>query len=104
MTSVERPLRCAVDGGAEARGPGADDDEVSLLASTELATDAERARDLSGRRPPQLDAAREAHERQRSVSGRRLFAPGVRQAIASGELEHAHGRLGRARPDDLEAD
>ena len=58
----------AVDRGAEAAGPGADDEQVDLLPRLELAADPERARDLAGRRRAQLRAARQAHERQARAS------------------------------------
>ena len=72
----------AVDGGAEAGGAAADDEQVDLLSRRELAADPERARDLARRGRAQLGAAGQAHEGQPrpsagssscQVNGRRLL-------------------------------
>ena len=97
-------LRRAVHRSREARGAGADDHEVDLLARGELEPDPERARDLAGRRAAQLLAAGQTHERQALVAqsgdqGGRVrvagllgVAPGIRQAVAAGELDHRRRR------------
>ncbi len=68
-------LRGAVDRGAEAGRPAADDEQVDLLALLELEPDPERPRELPVARPAQLVAAGEPHERdlvgvERRRSGR----------------------------------
>ena len=107
-------FRGAVDGGRQARGPAADDEQVDLLERLELAADPERAQDLAGRRRCELDVAGEAHERQARVVDSfderceggvpRRVAPRVGQPVPRRELDHLHGRLRGVRADDLEPD
>ena len=96
------PLRRAVHGGAQARGPAADHHEVDLFPAREHPSDPERARHLADRGRSQLGATGQAHDRRRAV--RRLVAPVERQAVAAREVEHPHRGGGRARADDLESE
>ena len=78
LSTIERvePLGGAVDGGGEAGGAGADDEQVDLLARRQLAADPERAQDLAVGRVLQLGAARESHERRlRRRPAARLVVP-----------------------------
>ena len=98
------PLGGAVDGGGEAGGAAADDEQVDFLARRQLASDPERAQHLASRGVLQLGAAREPHERRLRSVRRCGLVPGEREPVGAGEVEHLHRRLGRARSDDLEAD
>ena len=98
------PLGGAVDGGGEAGGAGADDEQVDLLARCQLASDPERAQHLASGWVLQLGAAGEPHKRRLRPVRRCGLVPGEREPVGAGEVEHLHRRLGRARPDDLDAD
>src|SRR5207244_13428356 len=52
----------------------------------------------------QLGAAWESHEGGLRSVRRWGLVPGEGESVGAGEVEHLHRRLGRARPDDLEAD
>jgi hypothetical protein len=116
ITSVSSPSEAPVDGGCEASGTGADDEQVGLLPWRELAADPQRTRNLARRGSAELDAARQSHQRQapfveprdqcrrRGIVRSRGVAPGERQSIAAREVEHPHGRCGRVRADDLQPD
>ena len=107
-------LRGAVDRRAEPRRPAADDQQVDLFARRQLEADAERPRQLAVRRPPQVDAARQPHQRdllRRQVGDQRCrlgvlvgVAPGVGEPLAFRVLGQVPGRVVPGRPDDLEAD
>ena len=104
----------AVDGGAEAGRAGSDDEQVDLFAGRELASDAERPRQLAGdgaciSTPPgrrtsgRLEGSRPATSAAASGSSAELrIAPGERQPVAADELEQPHRRRERVRADDLE--
>ena len=98
------PFGGAVDGGGEAGGAAADDEQVDFLARRQLAADPERAQHLASRWVLQLGAAGESHERRLRSVRRCGLLPGEREPVGAGEVEHPHRRLGRTRPDDLEAD
>ena len=94
------PLGGAVDRGTEPRRAASDDDEVDLLAWSELEPDAERPRHLARRRVAQLGAAGQPHERQLVVSGARRSArpPHVVGVARCRARSRAAGCGGRTRP------
>jgi hypothetical protein len=83
--------------------PASDDQQVDLLARSELEADPEGAQHLSRRRRLELDSTWQAHQ-GRLAGGAGLVVPGERQAVAAREVEHAHRGVGRVRPDHLQAD
>ncbi len=99
-------LRGSVDGGAEARRPAADHQQVDLLAGLQLQADPQGPRELAVARRPQLATAGQPHQRhlrrvQPVDQPRRLGAlgrvgPGVGEALAFGEVDQLPGR-GRVR-------
>jgi hypothetical protein len=95
-------LRRAVYGRAESRWTTAYHQQVDLFARRELPADAERAQHLAGRRRAQLGATGEAHDGRIAVHGD-LVLPCEGQPVAAEEVEHPHGRRGRARANDLQA-
>ena len=88
-------LRGAVDGGAEAGRPAADDQQVDLLALGQLEPDPERPRELAVARPPQLGAAGEPHQRQ--LLGVELADQRRRLLARSGSIQVCGSRWRRAK-------
>src|SRR5450755_94630 len=111
-----KALRGSIDGGAEAGGAGANDEQVDFLLPRELAPYPECARELPERWRLHLNAAGQSHERQalgvqpgqqcRRVGIVAAFwvAPGQWQTVAASELQQPQGRGRRARSEDLEAE
>lgn len=94
----------SVDRRSETRRPSAHHEQVDPLPRCKLEADSERAHDLAGRRSVHLRTARQSHERKVRLHGRGRLVPGEGKAIGPCEFHQAHRRLGRAWPDDLEAD
>src|SRR5207342_3580574 len=98
------PFGGPVDGGGEAGGAGADDEQVDFLTGCQLASDPQRAQDLASGWMVQLGVAWES-DQWRLCSVRRCgLVPGEGEPVGAGEVEHLHRRRGGVRPDDLEAD
>ncbi len=109
-------LRSAIDGGAQAGGAGADNEQVDLLPRRQFEADPQRARDLPGRRVVELRTARQRdqrearlvelrHQRRRGwIVGALGVPPAEREAVAPRELQQLHGGGGRVGADDLQTD
>src|SRR6201993_4340251 len=98
------PLGGPVHGSGEPRRPGAHDEQVRLFPALELATDAERAQQVSARGVLQLATARKLDDGRLFATAGSLVVPRERQPVRPRDVDQAQRRLGGARADDLDAD
>jgi hypothetical protein len=77
---------------------------INVSSPSDAPYTAERAQHLASRWVRQLRAAWESHQRRLRSVRRCGFVPGEGEPVGASEVEHLHRHLGRARPDDFEAD